>query len=129
MAHVTSINIHDAEDCRPRAVKSGDTEWLEIEFLRDDGEGVARFTVSVFMPLDRAQRLADAINLAWPDRAGDDGRPTFITWVRPSYHRPSEGLRAEDVLPDDGWSDEDEAALARCTGPLDALNGADPEAA
>lgn len=101
MAHVDNINIHHAEDCTARAVECNGTEWLSVEFRKDDGERLHRFRVDIFMDFDRAQRLAAAINAAWPEPQAE--ADPVITWPRPSYHVqargvPSPAMQAEDML-------------------------------
>ena len=61
MAHITGFNIHDCEKMTASAKVAGKTTWLTIKFNADS---YPAFDVAIFMPLDRAQRIADAINTA-----------------------------------------------------------------
>lgn len=61
MSHATigSLLVHDCTQIRAAAVKTEQSSWLELtlDHQRD-------LHISIFMPFERANRLADAINAA-----------------------------------------------------------------
>lgn len=56
MANYSSIHVHDCKQIVAEATEHDGTTWLDLRF--DDRP----CELSIFMPLDRAKRIADAIN-------------------------------------------------------------------
>jgi hypothetical protein len=69
MAEFSRINVHGCARIRAEASGYESATWLTLHF--DDGH---HCVTSIFMPLDRAQRIADAIN-----RAEDAGKAPVNT--------------------------------------------------
>ena len=61
MAFITGLNVHQCTSLKAVAEYGDDSSWLTISF---DVSSALAPCLTVFMPLERARRLADAINAA-----------------------------------------------------------------
>lgn len=92
MALFSAINVHDCRIIKAEADKNGNTTWLNLMF-----SDYPRCELSIFMPTERAERIAAAINAVereWQDEIAQEAEAE----AGPQSYADEHRLRAHEVL-------------------------------